>query len=213
MENNFAVEKSRMIKEQLRGRGIKDERIIQAFRDTPRHLFVPQGYRNRAYADRPLPIGDGQTISQPYIVAFMTELLELAGDERVLEIGTGSGFQTAILARIVDEVFTVERNGDLQARGESVIKSLGIDNVHYSVHDGTVGWKRYAPYERILGTGGVPEVPSSLLDQLDEDGLIVIPVGSKRQQRLYKVKKRGQKVTYSKGVYCSFVPLVGSEGW
>ncbi len=213
MENNFSASKSRMIREQLRARGIVDEAVIQAFRDTPRHLFVPRGYDNQAYADRPLPIGDGQTISQPYIVALMSEMLELNGDDRVLEIGTGSGFQTAILARIADEVFTVERNAGLQAGAKSAISSLGIDNVHYSVHDGTVGWERYSPYTKILGTGGVPQVPEGFVDQLAEPGLIVIPVGSKRQQRLYKVRRSGEEVTYNEGAYCSFVPLVGKEGW
>lgn len=211
--SNFDASKSRMIESQLKDRGVEDEAVINAFRDIPRHLFVPESYKNNAYADRPLPIGEGQTISQPYIVALMTELLHLTEEDKVLEIGTGSGFQTGILARIADEVFTVEKNEKLQKRARSTIKSLGIDNVNFRVGDGTVGWDEYSPYKRILGTGGVPDVPSSLVNQLGNTGLMVIPVGSKMQQRLWKVKKVNGEPTYEKGVYCSFVPLVGEQGW
>jgi len=210
---NYKHLRNKMIQTQLKERGINDESIIEAFRVVPRHLFVPDSYKKQAYSDRPLPIGDNQTISQPYIVALMTQLLQLTGEDEVLEIGTGSGFQTAILAELASEVFTIERKSDLQERAKYIHRSLEIDNVAYFVGDGTVGWPEHSPYSKILGTGGVPDVPDSLLDQLADSGRMVIPVGDRRQQRLYTVVKKTQEVSYKKGVYCSFVPLVGEYGW
>lgn len=205
--------RNRMIKTQLKERGIKDESIVEAFRTVPRHLFVPESYKKQAYSDRPLPIGDNQTISQPYIVALMTQILQVIEDDKVLEIGTGSGFQAAILAELACEVFTVERKSNLQEKAKYIHRSLDITNITYSVGDGTVGWSEHSPYSKIIGTGGVPDVPSSVVDQLADPGRMVIPVGNRRQQRLYTVVKEDREVSYKKGVYCSFVPLVGEYGW
>ncbi|MFP4136658.1 MAG: protein-L-isoaspartate(D-aspartate) O-methyltransferase [Candidatus Acetothermia bacterium] len=202
-----------MISTQLEDRGITDEEILDAFRSNPRHLFVPGRRKDEAYSDRPLPIGEGQTISQPYIVALMTDLLSPDSDDRVLEIGTGSGFQTAILASLAAEVFTVERKESLLEEAKKVHRELGIENVHYKYGDGTTGWKEEAPFDRILGTGSVPEVPESLIDQLGQAGKIVLPVGSRRQQRLVTLTKRGEEVLRREDAYCSFLPLIGKEGW
>lgn len=202
-----------MISSQIEDRGITDRRILDAFRSNPRHLFVPGERKAEAYSDRPLPIGKGQTISQPYIVALMTDLLDPCPEDAVLEIGTGSGFQTAILASLAEEVFTVERKRELLERAKEVHGELGIENVRYREGDGTRGWEEKSPFERILGTGSVPEVPDPLIDQLVHGGKAVLPVGGRKQQRLNILTKKEETVTRREGTYCSFLPLIGENGW
>lgn len=213
VEGSYSPELDRMIAEQLKERGINDERLLDAFRANPRHLFVPKDQKSRAYADRPLPIGEGQTISQPYIVALMTDLLRVDPDNSVLEIGTGSGYQTAILATLGETVYTVEKKAKLQERAKEIHRNLGLKNVEYRTGDGTKGWSEHAPYEKIIGTGSVPEVPESLIDQLNDQGRLVIPAGARRQQRIVLVVKEGERIRKEKKSYCSFLPLIGDEGW
>ncbi len=212
-EGNYPPDLERMIEEQLKNRGIKDERLLDAFRANPRHLFVPKNQKSRAYSDRPLPIGEGQTISQPYIVALMTNLLAVESRDRVLEIGTGSGYQAAILAHLAEIVYTIERRSDLQDRARRIHRELGLENIVYRVDDGTRGWEEYAPFQKIIGTGSVPRVPESLVDQLTERGRLVIPAGTRRQQRIILVRKEGGERTREEKSYCSFLPLIGEEGW
>ncbi|MFB6214384.1 MAG: protein-L-isoaspartate(D-aspartate) O-methyltransferase, partial [Candidatus Bipolaricaulia bacterium] len=179
------------------------------FRANPRHLFVPKDQKSRAYSDRPLPIGEGQTISQPYIVALMTDLLDVNPEDSVLEIGTGSGYQAAILATLVETVYTVEKKGKLQERAKEIHRNLGLKNIKYRTGDGTKGWKEHAPFEKIIGTGSVPEVPDSLINQLNDRGRLVIPAGARRQQRIVLVVKEGESIRKKKKSYCSFLPLIG----
>lgn len=212
-EGSFSSELDRMLEEQLKKRGIDDDRLLDAFRANPRHLFVPEDQKSRAYADRPLPIGEGQTISQPYIVALMTDLLAVEPGDRVLEIGTGSGYQTAILATLAETVYTVENKERLQTRAREIHRDIGLENVRYRTGDGTKGWSEYAPFEKIIGTGSVPEVPDSLIDQLNDPGRLVIPAGARRQQRITLLDKEGEVISKEKKSYCSFLPLIGEEGW
>ncbi len=211
--DSFRPPLNRMIREQLEDRGIDDPDLLQAFRANPRHLFVPESQKGAAYSDRPLPIGEGQTISQPYIVALMTENLSVRPEDRVLEIGTGSGYQTAILAELAKEVYTIERKRKLKERAKKIHEQLGLSNITYRVGDGTRGWAENAPYERIIGTGSVPEIPDSLSDQLAVNGRLVIPVGGQRQQRLVLLIKKEEEIEKRKKSYCSFLPLIGEEGW
>ncbi len=213
IQGNFESQLDRMVKSQLKKRGIEDTKLLNAFRSNPRHIFVPENQKGDAYSDRPLPIGEGQTISQPYIVALMTSMLSVDSKDRVLEIGTGSGYQTAILASLAGEVYTVERKRSLSKRAKNVLSELGRDNINYRVGDGTRGWAEYAPYEKIIGTGSVPEIPESLVKQLAENGRLVIPVGGERQQRLTLLIKEEGEVEIQKKSYCSFLPLIGEEGW
>lgn len=210
---NYRSSMKEMISGQLVNRGITDDKILQAFRSNPRHLFVPDKSREEAYADSPLPIGKGQTISQPYIVALMTKTLDPASGDSVLEIGTGSGFQTAILASLSEEVYTVERKGALLEEAKEVHEKLGLDNIRYREGDGTKGWERFSPFDGILGTGSVPEVPGPFIDQLDDGGRMVLPVGGRRQQRLTLLKRTNGEITRQKSTYCSFLPLIGENGW
>lgn len=212
-EGSQPTDLDRMIEEQLKKRGIDDERLLDAFRANPRHLFVPEDQKSRAYADRPLPIGEGQTISQPYIVALMTDLLAVDPDDHVLEIGTGSGYQTAILATLGETVYTIEKKGRLQERAREIHRDLGLENIRYRTGDGTKGWSEHAPFEKIIGTGSVPEVPESLINQLNDPGRLVIPAGARRQQRVVLLVKEGESIRREKNVYCSFLPLIGEEGW
>lgn len=198
---------------QIKMRGVKDPRVLQAMSKVPRHLFVPEEYRNHAYNDYPLPIGYGQTISQPYIVAAMTELLELKGDEKVLEIGTGSGYQTAILAELAGKVYTVERIPQLLERAKQVLSSLGYTNIHFKLTDGTLGWPENAPFDRIIVTAAAPDLPQPLIDQLAEGGIMVIPVGSRYLQTLKVVVKTGNKLRVKRVMECTFVPLIGEYGY
>ncbi len=203
-----------MVERQIVARGVRDPRVIQAMLKVPRHLFVPEPYRSEAYQDHPLPIGYGQTISQPYMVAAMTELLELTGDEKVLEIGTGSGYQAAILAELAREVYTVERIPELLEQAKQVIESLGYTNVHFKLADGTLGWPEHAPFDRIIVTAAAPDIPQPLIDQLKPGGIMVIPVGSRYLQTLTKViKKPNGKLQVKELFGCAFVPLIGEFGY
>lgn len=211
--SDFDVARKRMVEEQLVRRGIEDEKVLEAFMSVKRHLFVPGPFDVASYSDRPLPIGRGQTISQPYMVALMTECLRLDGTERVLEIGTGSGYQAAILASICKEVFTVERDEELLKKAEKTLLKEGFSNIEFTVRDGTRGWEEEAPFDGIIVTAASPGIPESLKSQLSEGGRLVIPVGSRYSQMLVTVTKRGGSFTQEDVCGCIFVPLVGEEGW
>jgi len=208
---DFEAARARLI-EQLRT-GIKDERILAAMASIPRELFVPAEYRHAAYEDGPLPIGYNQTISQPFIIALMTEALELTGNEKVLEVGTGSGYQTAILAKLARLVISVERLLLLAEAAKKVLKSLGYTNVEVHLAEETLGWQREAPYDAILVTAGAPQVPPDLLAQLAIGGRMVIPVGSRYMQDLYKITRRRDKNVLENLGACRFVSLVGNGAW
>lgn len=202
-----------MVKEQLISRSINDERVLKAMNFLPRHLFVDQAFWPRAYGDHPLPIGDEQTISQPYIVALMTQELKLSGGEKVLEIGTGSGYQTALLAVLECNVFTIERNRELAKKAEKIIKKLKLKNVCFKIGDGSVGWPEKAPFGRIIVTAGAPDVPEDLMDQLVVGGKIVIPVGNRVSQNLTVINKGENIIEKTELCGCAFVPLFGKQGW
>ena len=209
----FATARNRMVDSQLVSRGIKDPKVLAAMRKVPRHRFVEEALIGQAYGDHPLPIGEKQTISQPYIVALMTEALELKGRERVLEIGTGSGYQTAILAELAEKVYSIERIYTLSVKARRLLDELGYLNVVLKVTDGTLGWKEEAPFEAVMVTAGSPDVPQPLIDQLPVGGRLVIPVGDRHSQSLIKVvrEKEGLKKCDLGG--CRFVNLVGHHGW
>jgi protein-L-isoaspartate(D-aspartate) O-methyltransferase len=209
----FDQQRERMVQEQLQARGISDERVLTAFRRVPRHLFVPDAARAQAYTDHPLPIGSGQTISQPYIVALMTSHLRLHGHERVLEVGAGSGYQTAILAELALDVYSVERLPELLSGVQERILALGYLNVHLSAGNGSLGWPEHAPYDAIVVTAGAPAIPPPLLEQLAERGRLVIPIGSQEAQTLVAVEKRRQSLRRRELTSCVFVPLLGKYGW
>ncbi len=202
-----------MVEEQIIARGIKDKKVISAFLKVPREEFVPEDLKKYAYIDSPLSIGEGQTISQPYIVALMTEALKLKGYEKVLEIGTGSGYQAAILAEIGCEVYSVERIESLAKKAESLLKKLGY-NVKIKIGDGTLGWEEYSPYDRIIVTAAGPKIPETLLAQLSEnEGRLIMPIGDRFFQDLILVIKRGKEIEKINLGGCQFVPLIGKEGW
>jgi len=202
-----------MVEEQLVHRGVTDERVLTAMRRIPRHLFVEEPLRDRAHGDHPLPIGEEQTISQPYIVGFMTQLLELRGQEKVLEVGTGSGYQTAVLAELARRVCSIERLPRLAERARGLLEQLGYDNVWVRVGSGTLGWPDEAPFDRILVTAGGPSIPPPLFQQLVEGGRMVVPVGDVANQTLTVVEKiRGEMKTRPYGD-CKFVKLVGKYAW
>lgn len=202
-----------MVDTQLVPRGIRDERVLKAMRKVPRHLFIDESQWFRAYDDIALPIGEGQTISQPYMVAIMTELLELKGYEKVLEIGTGSGYQAAILAELSKEVYTIERVQSLSERASMVLRSLNYDNVHLRVGDGTLGWPEEAPFDRVIITAACPEIPEPVINQLNEDGIVVAPVGERFSQVLLKARKEAGRLNEEYHTPCVFVPLIGKYGW
>ena len=203
----------KMVEEQIIARGIKDKKVISAFLKVPREEFVPEDLKKYAYIDSPLSIGEGQTISQPYIVALMTEALKLKGGEKVLEIGTGSGYQSAILAEIGCEVYSVERIESLAKKAENILRKLGY-NVKIKIGDGTLGWKEYSPYDRIIVTAAGPKIPDTLLFQLSEnEGRLIMPVGDRFFQDLILVIKRGKEIEKINLGGCQFVPLIGKEGW
>jgi len=210
---DYQRERLIMVDEQLRRRGISDRRVLEAMAKIPRHLFVLEDYRDSAYEDRPLPIGEGQTISQPYMVAIMTQSLELEGQERVLEIGTGSGYQTAILAELAQKIFTIERIPALTERARKVLGDLGYPNISFFSGDGSRGWPEEAPFDGIMVTAGSPDVPPTLKSQLAEGGRLVIPTGPRFTQTLYKLTREGHRFTEEDVTGCVFVPLVGDYGW
>jgi protein-L-isoaspartate(D-aspartate) O-methyltransferase len=202
-----------MVETQIAARGVKDERVLAAMREIPRHLFVPSSYREAAYNDSPLPIGKGQTISQPYIVAVMTELLTVRPDDRVLEIGSGSGYQAAILGRLAQSVITIERIPEVAELARTNLARIGITNVTVITGNGTIGYPDQAPYDAILITAATPSVPPPLIEQLAEGGRLVAPVGSRDLQELVRLtKKEGQTIRELFGGVV-FVPLLGEYGW
>ncbi|MBC7364391.1 MAG: protein-L-isoaspartate(D-aspartate) O-methyltransferase [Candidatus Aminicenantes bacterium] len=196
-----------MVEFQIKRRGIRDPKVLEAMLKVPRHLFVPEQMKELAYGDEPLPIGEGQTISQPYIVAYMTEALKLTGHEKVLEIGTGSGYQTAILAELAREVYTVELIPELSRRAQKVLRELGYQNIHFLIGDGTLGWPEHAPYEAILVSAAPATVPRSLIEQLKENGRLIIPVGTEYQE-LVLVRKKKDGWEEERLIPVRFVPLV-----
>lgn len=212
--SDYAVQRERMVRDMIAARGVKDERVLAAMRKIPRHAFVKDHLKNQAYGDHALPIGSSQTISQPYIVARMTEMLEVGREHSVLEIGTGSGYQTAVLAMLARRVYSLERIAELAQQAIPRMRQLGLDNVKIQVFDGTVGWSEWAPYDRILVTAGAPKVPEPLLEQLAPGGMLLIPEGQIQQQRLvmYKKSARGE-VRRREGEEVAFVPLLGRHGW
>jgi len=210
---DFKSLQEEMVTQQIMGRGVVTPRVIAAFRKVPRHLFVPEQFQSHSYNDHPLPIGEGQTISQPYIVALMTDLLDLSGEEKVLEIGTGSGYQAAILAELAKEVYTVERLKLLAEGAEKVLKELNYQNVKVLVGDGTKGWKEFSPYKRIMITASAPDVPQPLFEQLDEMGKLVVPIGGKWLQDLTLIEKKKGKMIRKSVCGCVFVPLIGEYGY
>jgi len=202
-----------MVEEQIASRGIKDDKLIAAMKKIPRHLFLEEALQNQAYSDHPLPIGEKQTISQPYMVALMTEALLLTGKEKVLEIGTGSGYQTAILAELSEKVFSVERIRSLAIRARKLLYELSYFNVEIKIFDGTFGWIEESPFDAIMVTAGSPDIPQPLIDQLSIGGRLVIPVGDALVQDLFRVTKTGEGVKKEDLGGCRFVKLIGKYGW
>lgn len=212
MSDGFRYQRDRMVR-LVESRGVRDQRVLAAMRDVPRHLFVPEHMRSQAYGDHALPIGDDQTISQPYVVARMTELLKVEAGHSVLEVGTGSGYQTAILSQLARRVFSLERISELAHRAIDRMRQLGVDNVKIQTFDGTVGWSEMAPFDRIMVTAGAPRAPQPLLDQLRPGGRLLVPEGGREEQRLVVYRKLRQGVRRSEGEPVMFVPLVGRHGW
>ncbi len=211
--SRYARERERMVEGQLAGRGITDPRVLEAMRKVPRHLFVDEALRDRAYGDYPLPIGEGQTISQPYMVAIMSQLLRLTGSEKVLEIGTGSGYQTAVLAELTRRVCSVERLASLATRARGTLEGLGYTNVWVRTADGTFGWLDEAPFDRILVSAASPSIPAPLFEQLAEGGRLVLPVGDAFSQTLTVVERVGGEMRTTADSGCVFVKLIGKYGW
>jgi len=209
----YEVQRRAMCDDQLRARGIADPRVLEAMNAVPRHEFVHPDQLGQPYDDCPLPIGEGQTISQPYIVAAMTEALALAGDETVLEVGTGSGYQAAILARLAGHIYTIEQHACLSARARERLQRLGYQNVTCLVGDGSQGYEPAAPYNAILVAAAAPRIPQALIDQLAEGGRLVIPVGDIHSQELVLLGKRPGELSQQIINYCRFVPLTGKYGW
>ncbi len=211
--SHLDIHRERMVEEQLIPRGIHDHATLEAMRTVPRHLFVDDAMYSSAYGDHPLPIGSGQTISQPYIVALMTQALQLKGDERVLEIGTGSGYQAAILSRMCERVYTIERIDSLLVRARKTFDRLHYHNITSRIDDGTTGWPSEAPFDAIVVTAGGPEVPGPLLEQLADPGRMVIPVGDQYVQELQLLEKEDGKVHVQVIEQVRFVNLIGTHGW
>ena len=207
------VAQRRLLIERLQDRGIRDLEILRAFDTIHRHEFVPEAVRHRAYEDAPVPIGFGQTASQPSLQALYMQLLDLKSSDKVLEVGTGSGFQTAVLAQLVDRVYSIERIRELGVRAREALERLRISNVAILIGDGTIGWSRYAPYDAILVAAGGPEIPEPLLSQLAIGGRMLIPVGNLEMQRLMMVKRTEDGMQYEEVLDCTFVPLLGRFGW
>lgn len=213
MIDHYKIARQRMVDTQLVPRGIRDKRVLEAMKKVPRHLFVDEAMFSQAYSDFPLPIGEEQTISQPFMVAIMTEALELKGNERALELGTGSGYQTAVLAELCHRVYSIERISPLAARARKVLDKLGYGNVVVRIGDGTLGWKDEAPFDAIIVTAGSPEIPQILVDQLKAGGRMIIPVGGKLMQSLIRVRKTEKGIEKEDMGGCRFVKLIGEHGW
>jgi protein-L-isoaspartate(D-aspartate) O-methyltransferase len=205
--------RERMVEAQLRHGGIRDERVLEAMGKVPRERFVTPALERDAYADVPLPIGSGQTISQPYMVATMLEALELQPTDHVLEVGTGTGYQAALLGELAADVWTMERHAELAERASRTLQELGYRNVHVIHGDGSLGLPQHAPYDKILVAAGAPTIPQSLVAQLANGGILAVPVGARAEQLLHIVRKTAAGIVTSAKVRCSFVPLVGAEGW
>jgi protein-L-isoaspartate(D-aspartate) O-methyltransferase len=212
-DEDFVRLREEMIEKQIRRRGIGDPRVLAVLLEVPRHLFVPDELRAQAYDDKPLPIGESQTISQPYMVASMTAALGLTGSERVLEIGTGCGYQAAVLSRLAKDVYSIEARPPLALAAQERLTGLGYANVHVHCGDGTLGLPECAPFDAILVTAAAPSVPAPLLDQLAEGGRLVIPVGSEEHQELRLIRKSAGRIVSDVIEECRFVPLVGRHGW
>ena len=209
----YERQREEMVRNQIEARGIKAPKVLAAFRRVPRHLFVSEALRDQAYGDYPLPIGEQQTISQPYIVAEMTQALDLGEDDRVLEIGTGSGYQAAILAQIVYRVYTIERKHSLYLQTRNLFDKLHYHNIVMKYADGTKGWQDESPFDGIIVTAGAPQIPDVLIDQLGEGGRLVVPVGNQHTQELIKIFRDGQNIQQTNLGGCRFVKLVGKHGW
>jgi protein-L-isoaspartate(D-aspartate) O-methyltransferase len=211
---DYSVARRRMVEQQIVARGITDQRLLDALLTVPRHLFVEAGLQSHAYTDASLPIGEKQTISQPFMVASMTAALELQGNERILEIGTGSGYQTAILSCLVKRVYSVERIGVLAAQARRVLDRLQMSNINIKIGDGTIGWKDQAPFDGILVAAGSPDVPPEYLEQLDYGGRLVMPVGDQTEQTLIRMTRHEDgQIEREHLMGCRFVPLIGQQGW
>ena len=202
-----------MVEEQLSDRGIKDLLVLEVMSRVPRHLFTLDSLQHRAYGDTPLPIGENQTISQPYIVAAMTEALKLKGHERVLEIGTGSGYQTAVVAELAAQVFTIERINALSRKAQQILEGLSYANIVFKMFDGTYGWPDQAPFDAIMVTAAAKEIPEALIKQLGDESTLVAPAGGADKQKLIVLTKIGDRVSKREIGDCKFVPLVGKYGW
>ncbi len=213
MNNEALLLRQMMVARQLEPRGITNRRVLEAFLDVPRDEFVPGVDLTESYGDHPIPIGEGQTISQPYMVAVMTQCLELTGGEKVLEIGTGSGYQAAILSWLAGTVYSVERIESIARRTDELLRRKNYDNINIKVGDGTLGWPEYGPYDGIIVTAGSPGIPSPLVEQLAEGGRLVIPAGSGYSQRLLVLTRRGDEIIQRDEGGCVFVPLIGEYGW
>jgi protein-L-isoaspartate(D-aspartate) O-methyltransferase len=214
--DRYKKQRSRMVETQIKSRGISDSRVLRAMETVPRHLFIDEGLIDQAYNDSPLPIGEKQTISQPYIVALMTQALELNGKERVLEIGTGSGYQTAILASLAERVFSIERIAALAAKARKIFDRLNYYNVAIRVGDGSYGWKEEAPFDAIITTAAAPEIPQYLVEQLAVGGRLIVPIGGRDVQTLYKLTRlveNPQEIRKEDLGGCRFVSLIGESGW
>lgn len=211
---DFSIARRRMVEQQIMARGVDDQRVLDAMSQVPRHLFVEPGLQSHAYSDASLPIGEKQTISQPYMVAAMSAALELKGHERILEIGTGSGYQCAILAMLVKRVYSIERIPLLAGRARKVLDQLSLSNVNIKIGDGTIGWRDQAPFDGILVAAGAPDIPNEYLQQLDVGGKLVLPVGDRFQQILMRVTRQNNDTFKREQLMgCRFVPLIGEHGW
>ncbi len=210
---NPKLSREDMVLTQLERRGIHDSRVLEAMRKVKRHEFVEPAFRDRAYEDTPLPIEEGQTISQPYMVGRMTSLLEIQPADRVLEVGTGSGYQTAVLAELASKVFSIERHLRLLLRARTILEQQGYRNVVLRHGDGTIGWAEFAPYDKILITAAAPSFPRTLFGQLRDGGMMIFPMGEKQSQSLLLVERHGDEAVMHEAGTVSFVPLIGREGW
>ena len=211
--SDYTRAREKMVREQIVGQGIKDQRVIDALLEVPRHLFIPEALQGQAYGDSALPIGEGQTISQPYMVAYLSEALGLCGTEKVLEVGTGSGYQAAVLARLADRVYSMERVRSLLERARKAFDAVRCHNVITRLSDGSYGWEEEAPFDAILVTAGAPSLPQPLVGQLKVGGTMVVPVGDRNFQKLIRIRRNIGGPTEEELIECNFVALVGDHGW